>query len=196
MGNLRARGFPNARVGKHIIERLIKILDPEAQPDHKRGAAAARQPHYATKSLFHPLRRKGIPIHPKILFRLNIQDFGSGQRASGWGKCLTVSGGFGVEERENLRAMSKDDNLELSFALQNKDYLGGAKVLIKDGNGKDVLKTFSDGPLFFAKLPQGTCAVEATSLGQAQEQIVHSNTTQIQQATKPHSPHIVAPLIA
>ena len=87
-------------------------------------------------------------------------------------------------------------NLELSFALQNKDYRGRAKVLIKNGNGKDVLKTFSDDPLFFAKLPQGTYTVEATALGQAQEQIVHSNTTQIQQATKPHSPHIVAPLIA
>jgi hypothetical protein len=84
-----------------------------------------------------------------------------------------VSGGFGVDERENLRAMSKDDNLELSFALQNKDYLGGAKVLIKDGNGKDVVKTFSDGPLFFAKLPQGTYAVEATAMGQTQEQIAH-----------------------
>ena len=42
-----------------------------------------------------------------------------------------VSGGFGMDERENLRAMSKDDNLELSFAAQNENYLGGAKIFIK-----------------------------------------------------------------
>lgn len=51
-----------------------------------------------------------------------------------------VSGGFGIEERENLRAMSKDDNLELSFALQNKNYLDGAEVLIKNRNGKEVIE--------------------------------------------------------
>ena len=84
-----------------------------------------------------------------------------------------MSGGFGSEERENLQAMSKDDNLEFSFALQNKDYLDGANVLIKDSNGKDVLKTFSDGPLFFAKLPQGTYTVEATAMGRTQEQKAH-----------------------
>ena len=82
-----------------------------------------------------------------------------------------VSGGFGVDERENLRAMSKDDNLELSFALKNKDYLGGAKVLIKDRNGKEIISAVSDGPLFFAKLPQGTYTVEATAMGQTLKQV-------------------------
>src|SRR5919106_3591251 len=84
-----------------------------------------------------------------------------------------VSGGFGLGERENLRAMSKDDNLELSFALQNKNYLGGAEVLIKDRNGKEVLHTVSDGPLFFAKLPKGTYTTEATAMGQTLEQVAH-----------------------
>ena len=84
-----------------------------------------------------------------------------------------VSGGFGVEERENLRAMSKDDNLELSFALQNKHYLGGANVLIKDSRGRDVLEAVSDGPLFFAQLPEGTYTVEATTSGKTLKQIVH-----------------------
>jgi hypothetical protein len=84
-----------------------------------------------------------------------------------------VSGGFGLDERENLSAMSKSDNLELSFALQNKNYLGGADVNIKDGNGKEVLHTVSDGPLFFAKLPQGTYTVGATAMGQTLEQVAH-----------------------
>lgn len=84
-----------------------------------------------------------------------------------------MSGGFGMEERENLRAISKDDNLELSFALTNKNYLGGADVLIKDRNGKQIIETVSDGPLFFAKLPQGTYTVEATAMGQTLEQVAH-----------------------
>jgi hypothetical protein len=84
-----------------------------------------------------------------------------------------VSGGFGVDERENLRAMSKGDNLELSFALQNKDYLGGAAIAIKDRNGKEILEAVSDGPLFFAKLPAGTYTVEATAMGKTLEQVAH-----------------------
>jgi hypothetical protein len=50
-----------------------------------------------------------------------------------------VSRGFGMEERENLGAMSKADNLELSFALQNRNYLGGGEVLIKERNGKEII---------------------------------------------------------
>jgi hypothetical protein len=84
-----------------------------------------------------------------------------------------VSGGFGVEDRENLRSMARGDNLELSFAQQNKDYLGGARVLIKDSKGKDMLEANSDGPLFYAKLPQGTYNVEATARGQTLQQVVH-----------------------
>ena len=42
-----------------------------------------------------------------------------------------VSGGFGMDQSENLRAMSKDHKLELSFAAQNENYLGGAKIFIK-----------------------------------------------------------------
>ena len=84
-----------------------------------------------------------------------------------------VSGGFGMEERENLRAMSQDDNLELSFAAQNGNYLGGAKILIKNAGGKEILKTDSDGPLFFTRLPAGQYMIEATALGKALEQVVH-----------------------
>jgi hypothetical protein len=83
-----------------------------------------------------------------------------------------VSGGFGLEERAELRTLGKADNLELSFALQNKDYLGGADVLIKDSNGKEVLEAVSDGPLFFTKLPAGKYSIEATAEGRTAEQVV------------------------
>lgn len=75
-----------------------------------------------------------------------------------------VSGGLGVEERAALRRLGNKDNLELSFALRNNDYLGGAKVLIKDERGNTVLETASDGPLFYARLPKGTYTITATAL--------------------------------
>jgi hypothetical protein len=76
-----------------------------------------------------------------------------------------VSGGVGVEERDQLKSMAADDNLALSFALKNGHYLGGADVLIKDGKGKELLIANSKGPLFFAKLPAGRYVVEATAMG-------------------------------
>ncbi len=82
-----------------------------------------------------------------------------------------MSGGFGLEERTELRAMSKSDNLELSFALKNKDYLSGADVLVKNDQGKDILKAVSDGPLFFTKLPAGKYTIEATAEGRTKEQV-------------------------
>jgi len=84
-----------------------------------------------------------------------------------------VSGGFGLEERAELKAIGKMDNLELSFALQNRDYIGSAEVVIKDKNGADILEAVSDGPLFFAKLPEGVYTVKATAMGKTLEQTAH-----------------------
>ncbi|MGE5220611.1 MAG: hypothetical protein ACM3SP_26690 [Chloroflexota bacterium] len=82
-----------------------------------------------------------------------------------------ISGGFGVEERAAIEKLAKGDNLELSFALLNKDYLGGANVVIKNSKGDDVLKAASDGPLFFTKLPEGKYTVEATARGKTMTQV-------------------------
>lgn len=76
-----------------------------------------------------------------------------------------ISGGVGMDERSTLRTMAKKDNLELSFALQDKDYLGGAKVLIKDDKDRVVLAAASNGPLFYTKLPEGDYTVMATANG-------------------------------
>ena len=83
-----------------------------------------------------------------------------------------VSGGFGVEERTALRAAGEKDNLELSFALRNKEYLGGADVSIKDEKGKQILDAESRGPLFYAKLPEGKYTVMATAGEKTLSQIV------------------------
>jgi hypothetical protein len=107
------------------------------------------------------------------VFANSATDSGSRPKVQSYNGIPYVSGGFGLEERAKLRAIGKTDNLELSFALQNKEYLGGAEILIKNRNGKEVLEATSDGPLFFAKLPEGTYTVEATAMGKTLEQVAH-----------------------
>jgi len=76
-----------------------------------------------------------------------------------------VSGGVGMEERQQLKAMAADDNLALSFALVNGHYLGGAEVTIKDHSGKQLLEASADNPLFFARVPAGQYIIQATVMG-------------------------------
>ncbi len=76
-----------------------------------------------------------------------------------------ISGGVGTDERSTLRTRAKNDNLELSFALQDKDYLGGAQVAIKDAKDHLLLKAASDGPLFYTRLPEGEYTIMATANG-------------------------------
>jgi hypothetical protein len=84
-----------------------------------------------------------------------------------------VSGGVGIEERHQLKSMVTGDNLELSFALTNGHYLGGAEVSVKDPSGKELVETVADGPLFFAKLPAGRYIVEATAMGKTITRVVN-----------------------
>jgi hypothetical protein len=87
-----------------------------------------------------------------------------------------VSGGVGVEERDRLKSVAADDNLALSFALENGHYLGGAEVSIKADKGKELLVANSEGPLFFAKLPAGHYVVEATAMGKTITRAVNVST--------------------
>ena len=92
-----------------------------------------------------------------------------------------MSGGFGPDEGKSARAMSDTDNLQLRFALQNGNYLGGAHVLIQDDKGKRILEAISDGPLFFTKLPTGNYTVAATALGKTVNRTAHlSSKGQVQ----------------
>ena len=82
-----------------------------------------------------------------------------------FGNIPYVSGGVGSEERARLNAMSHDENLRLSFALPDGEYLGGAEVKIEDNKSQEILEAEADGPLFFAKLPAGKYTVQATTMG-------------------------------
>jgi hypothetical protein len=107
------------------------------------------------------------------VFANSLTDFSSQPEVQTHNGIPYVSGGIGLDERAELRALSKTDNLKLSFALQNKEYIGGAEVTIKDSNGREILETASEGPLFFTKLPAGIYTVEATAMGETLDRTVH-----------------------
>jgi hypothetical protein len=126
---------------------------------------------------FDAMKEIGIAIIAQAVFILGVLSMSYASTGSPEVKTYQgisyVSGGIGMEEREAVRAMGKKDDLELSFALQNKNYLGGAKVLIRDEKGKTILDATADGPLFFAELPEGNYNVTATALGNTLEQKAH-----------------------
>lgn len=77
-----------------------------------------------------------------------------------------VSGGVGEAQQQTMKAMRKDYNLLLTFAIEKSgEYLADVKVHIQDAKGKKVLETVSPGPLFYAKLPQGKYRITAESQG-------------------------------
>jgi hypothetical protein len=84
-----------------------------------------------------------------------------------------ISGGVGMDERAALREMTVKDNLKLSFALRNRDYLSGVNVVIVDQHGNKILEATSDGPWLFTSLPEGTYTIRATAMGETLEQEAH-----------------------
>lgn len=82
-----------------------------------------------------------------------------------------VSGGIGLSERDELRALSGQFNLQLMFAMQGSgDYLADIQVRILDSGGAAILNATSQGPYFLTQLPIGNYTVEVSVLGQAQRQ--------------------------
>jgi hypothetical protein len=83
-----------------------------------------------------------------------------------------VSGGVSIEAIDRLRAMEKDFNLKLVFALNTGDYLADVKVTIVDASNKVLLDAMSEGPWLLAKLPAGSYQVSATYGGSAESRKV------------------------
>ena len=79
-----------------------------------------------------------------------------------------VSGGVCEEDRQSLRQMTKEDNLQLIFAAKNRDYLSDVTVRIADDKGREVLNTVAQGPWLFTKLPTGKYTIRATLRGHSQ----------------------------
>ena len=77
-----------------------------------------------------------------------------------------TSGGFGLEERDALKATAKNYNLLISNA-DRVGKLSADTTIVITGKGNQKTLTVDDaGPLLYAKLPPGTYVVKAANGGQ------------------------------
>jgi hypothetical protein len=87
------------------------------------------------------------------------------------GSIVFLSGGIAKDQQTAIKRAATGYPLELEFVMGTKaprQYLSGVHVDIKDGTGKSVLSTVSDGPFLLAKMPDGTYSITATDAGRAQ----------------------------
>ena len=77
-----------------------------------------------------------------------------------------VSGGVGKGPQQAMRAVRREYNLHLTFAVKGiGEYVVGARVKIEDAANRTVLDTVSNGPMLFAKVSPGHYTVTADRNG-------------------------------
>jgi hypothetical protein len=74
-----------------------------------------------------------------------------------------VSGGVGVDERQEILAKEKDHNLKIVVAEDSGDFLANVQVVIESAKKEQMLNATMAGPILLAKLPPGTYTIKATS---------------------------------
>jgi len=82
-----------------------------------------------------------------------------------YGGVSYISGGIGLDEREELEMIGRSYNLKLIFSVQQGNFLSDVQVVITGSGGNTALQAVSNGPWFYAQLPPGTYTVSATTLG-------------------------------
>ena len=96
----------------------------------------------------------------------------SAMQPSYYGSIPYLSGGVGLDEREELSRVARNYDLKLTFAVTAGNYLSDVSVQIHNAAGRLVLEAVSDGPWFFAQLPVGRYTVMVNVMGKTQQQSV------------------------
>ena len=112
-------------------------------------------------------------ILPCVLLSLPLLAEESGIQPQTQGEVTFVTGGVGIDERNELNATRANYNLSLLFSVQGKgNFLSDVNIRITDLKGKVFLETVSDGPKLFAKLPPGRYIVSVDLNGEAYHKTV------------------------
>ena len=82
-----------------------------------------------------------------------------------YGKAFYFSGGASERARERLQSMGRDFNLKLILATRTGAMLFDAHIAVDDEKGMRMLDAHAEGPVFYAKLPQGRYEVAAYAKG-------------------------------
>jgi hypothetical protein len=76
-----------------------------------------------------------------------------------------ISGGVGLEGRDELRAKEGDYSLKITTAARSGAYLAGVRVIVEAAGGTRLLNTEMEGPLLLVQLPPGSYTIKATFEG-------------------------------
>lgn len=76
-----------------------------------------------------------------------------------------LSGGVGLESRDEMKRVYEDYNLHLGFAEKEGAFLSGVDVTLHDRKGDVVWSGPTEGPFLYAKLPPGRYTVTANFSG-------------------------------
>jgi hypothetical protein len=86
-----------------------------------------------------------------------------------------LTGGVGLDERAAMQKMAKGNyNLQLVFAEATGPFLARIKIKILGSHGKTLIDIPSNGPWFFAKLPNGQYKITVTHAGKSEAQNLHA----------------------
>lgn len=80
-----------------------------------------------------------------------------------------LSGGVGINEREQMMRKARLYDLELSFADQSGQYLSDVRLEIANDKGQEIVNTTTNGPWYYIELPAGTYNLKATVDNQTRE---------------------------
>ncbi len=119
---------------------------------------------------------QGVAAMPAKMPMQGVTDSSDVLQPKKVGDVTYITGGIGEEERNTLTQTKKDYNLQVMSADKTGHYVSDTQLVIRDKKGAEVLSV-PMGPLFYAKLPAGSYAVEASSAGQTQKEniTIHGN---------------------
>jgi hypothetical protein len=80
-----------------------------------------------------------------------------------------VSGGIGLEEREEIEAQAKNYNLLITNANIKSQLTTGIDFAIRDDKGREILKIDDAGPLLYVQLPPGDYVISMAKDRQNEE---------------------------
>ena len=82
-----------------------------------------------------------------------------------------LTGGVGSDERVAMQKIARGNyNLQFVFAEATGPYLADIKVDIQGQNGKKLVDMSTNGPWFFAELPNGQYTITVTHDGKSEVQ--------------------------
>jgi hypothetical protein len=85
-----------------------------------------------------------------------------------FGEVSYVTGGIGVQSREEIMSARGQYNLRLLFAYTSGSYLADIAVTVADQAGRILLETVSNGPYLWARIAPGRYRVTVSHAGEAQ----------------------------